>query len=111
MTDDPVRDDLFDEDIEALAKSKKMSGAARAELVMAMDDLMQTEAGRKVLWWLLGETKIYKLSFTGNSLTYFNEGTRAVGLKVLDLILEARPLGLQELMNARRGNEEQTDGC
>jgi len=103
-----VRDELFDEDIEALVKAKKMSAAARSELVAAMNDLMQTDAGRRVLWWLLGETKVYKLSFTGTSLTYFNEGTRAVGLKLLDLILEARPLGLQELMNARRGNEEQS---
>ena len=104
--EDPVREMLFSDDIDALTKRKKMSDTDRAALVMAMNDLMQTDAGRTFIMWLLGETNIYKLSFTGTSLTYFNEGTRVVGLKLLDLILEARPQGLQELMNFKRGNEE-----
>lgn len=45
--------------------------------------VMSTAQGRRFLWRLLEQTGIYKLSYTGNSETFFNEGQRNIGLKLL----------------------------
>jgi hypothetical protein len=103
--DDQILNEIFDEDITALTKARKLEAKDKAELLMAVADIMDTDAGRCLLWWLLGETHVFQSSFTGNSATYFKEGERSVGLKLFGLVLEARPLGLQELVNFRRSKE------
>lgn len=45
--------------------------------------------GRRVLNHLLGLCGIYSNSFTGNSTTFFNEGKRDIGLRILERIMEA----------------------
>lgn len=53
--------------------------------------IMSDERGRRVLWQLLGDTGIFRTSFTGNSETFFKEGERNVGLKVFTKIHQADP--------------------
>lgn len=43
------------------------------------------------MWKLLAETGLYKTSFTGNSETFFREGARNVGLKLMAQIHELTP--------------------
>jgi hypothetical protein len=42
--------------------------------------LMSSKQGRRIARRWLGETGIYRTSFTGNSETFFREGKRAFGL-------------------------------
>ena len=45
--------------------------------------LMADKRGRRIMWRLLERTRVYKSSFTGNSQTFFLEGTRNVGLMLI----------------------------
>jgi hypothetical protein len=48
--------------------------------------------GRRFLWKMLADCGIYESSFTGNnSETFFKEGSRKVGLKIMTDIMEASP--------------------
>lgn len=42
--------------------------------------LLEQPQGRRVLWGILEKTGINALSFTGDSKTFFREGSRNVGL-------------------------------
>ena len=70
---------------------------AHAGMVQAQQDkldfqwVVSTEQGRRFLWDLLGFTGIYRSSFTGNSSTFFNEGRRDVGLRIMGQIHEHAP--------------------
>lgn len=46
--------------------------------------LMASKQGRRLMRRWLGETGIYRTSFTGNSETFFREGKRAFGLYLTD---------------------------
>lgn len=48
--------------------------------------LMADPRGRRVMWHLLSLAGVYQSSFTGNSETFFREGRRSMGLKIVDLI-------------------------
>lgn len=62
--------------------------------------------GRRFLWRLLGMCGVFKLSFTGNSQTFFNEGQRDIGLKVTADIMETRPEAYVEMMVEDKKNQE-----
>jgi hypothetical protein len=61
------------------------------EIDEAMGFVMGTPAGRKLMWWLLDDAGIYKSTFTGNSTTFYNEGMRNMGLKILHRINDICP--------------------
>lgn len=103
--DDPALLALFGPEYAQRQEAERMSAVQREDLLTAMGRVFDTEEGKKVLWWLLELTHPYQTSFTGNSLTYFKEGERQVGLKLLGKILEARPLGLHDLVVFKRKKE------
>ncbi len=45
--------------------------------------LMQSKRGRRIMWRLLKLTHVFASSFTGNSETFFREGERNIGLKLM----------------------------
>ena len=102
MTDDPVIREWFREDYLARDKAQHMTDVERRKLLGAVRDIFATRQGKLFLCWLLAETHIYKPSFTGNSMTYFLEGERSVGLKAFGLLVEAVPDVMQELVNFKR---------
>lgn len=61
------------------------------ELLLNAKAVMETTAGRRLLWHILDICGIYAPSFTGNSQTYFNEGRRSVGIHLLGLMDDADP--------------------
>ena len=69
-----------------MAKKRKPSG-----LSLAYQRVLATPEGRRVLWELMEFCGVYTESFTGNSQTFYNEGRRAVGLKVINDILDVDP--------------------
>ena len=48
----------------------------------AYEYVMGDVRGRHFVWLLLGDTGLFRDSFTGNSHTFYNEGKRSVGLKL-----------------------------
>jgi len=48
--------------------------------------LMADPRGRRIVWGLLELTGVYRSSFTGNSETFFREGERNIGLKIVHKI-------------------------
>lgn len=45
--------------------------------------------GREFIWDLLSHCGVFRSSFTGNSETFFNEGKREIGLKLMSDIIKA----------------------
>lgn len=46
--------------------------------------VMSDKRGRRFIWSLLGMTGVFRISYTGNSETFFREGMRNVGVMLLD---------------------------
>lgn len=65
--------------------------------------ILATEQGRRVLWKYLEACGIYKSSFTGSSETYFLEGQRNIGLKILNDIMDADPESYVKMMKEKKG--------
>lgn len=101
-TDDPIIREWFSEDYLAREKAQHLTEVQRHKLIGAVRDIFATRQGKLFLCWLLAETHMYKPSFTGNSMTYFLEGERSVGLKTFSLLVEAEPNVMQELVNFKR---------
>jgi hypothetical protein len=67
-------------------KDEKLARIRELEDLVAV---METEAGRRLVWRLLSRAGVFTSSFTGNSATFFNEGKRDMGLFILAEIMEA----------------------
>lgn len=90
-------------DDEARAKDAK---DAERELDDALLWVLADVRGRKVLWWLLTVCGVFRLSMTGNSQTFFNEGMRNVGLALMDRIMRLSPNVYQEMYREARGTPD-----
>ena len=107
---------------------KAVADASRRERDRAKRDtadlrwIMSDPRGRRFIWRMLGITGIFRSSFTGNSETFFREGERNVGLKLLtevtrdanDLYLtaqqEAADEAKRDAVADETTNEESNDG-
>ena len=63
--------------------------------------LMSDKRGRRIMHAVLADTGLYQLSFTGNSETFFREGRRDVGLKLLATIERLSPDGHIKMLQER----------
>lgn len=61
--------------------------------------ILKYPEGRRFLWKILAETKVFKRTFTDNNAnaTIFNEGRRSVGTDILDAILNAKPEAFSQM--------------
>ncbi|MGF6738497.1 endopeptidase [Paraburkholderia atlantica] len=78
-------------DLHALdERRREASEQSRFELQIELDDvawLMSGKRGRRFVWRLLGDTRLYQQSFDGNTnWSIFYEGKRSVALKLLSQI-------------------------
>ena len=48
--------------------------------------VMRSKHGRRFIWRMLTWTHVFKTSFTGNSETFFREGERNIGVRLMDEI-------------------------
>ena len=67
------------------AYAKRISNKRRDDMIA----VLKTPAGKRTLWRLLSEGKIFDTTFTGNSNGYFLEGKRAYALSLLSKITSA----------------------
>lgn len=78
-------------DPKAVAKAQRKQDRDAEKLDAALRWLFDDEKGRRIAWWLLEETHVFRTSMTGNSQTFFLEGERNIGLKVLDRLMTISP--------------------
>lgn len=71
-----------------------------------MKTILEYPFGRRLVWRYLGLAGVFKLSFTGNSETFFNEGQRNIGLKLLADVMEAKPDAYQIMAEEAKKEEE-----
>lgn len=79
----------FTDDIDAVRDEKR--NLSRFAEQVAADDLlwlMKGEKGRRIVWDLLAECRVYTLSYeaTGTNQTHFNEGRRYIGVTLMSRI-------------------------
>jgi hypothetical protein len=98
--------DLEDEVTRAAEAQAKADQEARWE-IDDLEWLMGSKRGRRVMWRLLTNAGVYRLSYTSGDAgaTAFNEGQRNQGLRLLGLIMahvsEAYASMVQERSNVR----------
>lgn len=71
--------------------------------------LMGTKRGRAILWRLLEQAGVFRLSFDTNAMRMaFNEGNRNYGHRTLDLIHRTCPERFAEML--KESNDRSSDG-
>lgn len=103
MADDA---DQYNAADEAQVKERKSKAKfKRSEELRDVREVLQTPCGRRFIWRYLVDCGVFRTSFTGNSHTYFNEGMRNVGLKLLADINEAAPEAYLQMIKEKDRNE------
>lgn len=73
------------------AQEKRRARLARAQRAADVRAVMAEPAGRRFVWGEVQRAGVFVTSFTGNSATFFNEGARAQGLKLMAEVKTAAP--------------------
>lgn len=68
--------------------------------------VMSNPRGRRFIWRLLSLAGVFRSSFTGSSETFFREGERNMGLRVLAMIHEHTPGAYSEMLEEQRTHEQ-----
>lgn len=97
---------------EAAARADLRDRMAREQALADLRSVMDTPAGRRFMWALLGDCGLYRASFNNSgSITAFNEGQRDIGLRLVARITQDCPeqyLAMQgEAIEADRKANEQ----
>lgn len=96
--------DLDDEQLRAAREIKQRDIAARER-----DDiqhLMNSKQGRRVIWWMLSQGKVFSSTFAVDPhVTAFNEGQRNLALALLTRVMQH--CTEQYLTMAAEANEQQ----
>lgn len=66
-----------------LEKAQAGQKSERDQEIADLKAILDTAHGRRFLWKLLGEARMFHPCFTGNSETYYLLGKRDFGLKIL----------------------------
>ena len=77
---------LYLEDYISAQKDQVEQKLKNEQLIRSYRSVMATPQGRDVIWDILTMCRVFNLSMTGNSWTYFNEGGRQIGLYVLSML-------------------------
>lgn len=98
-------DKIFEPARKKIKEDRALAIKARVEDMTAV---LSTEAGKRVLWWILEEAHIFNSNFTGQSnTTIFREGERNIGLKLLHVALLVDSGIMAKLLDAQITKEEQ----
>lgn len=73
--------------------------------------LLAIPEGRRFLWRLLGDAKVFAASYAGEApATFFNEGKRDIGIKVLQEILAAKPDAFSQMQREAAAEPRPQEG-
>lgn len=101
-------------DERGLEREREQDQLRSEEEVADLQWLMASERGRRIVWRLLTEAGVFAISMTGNSWTFFNEGRRSVGNRLLadinDHCPAQYPLMVAEAQTRQRKSEEVSNG-
>lgn len=78
-------------DVDQVREAKRKERWAHEDHISDMAWILSDVRGRRVLWKYLEHCGLFQTSFTGNSTTFFNEGMRNIGLKLIADITTASP--------------------
>jgi hypothetical protein len=104
-----MSDDFNPTDLTALDEQRATSREqSRFEMAIELDDvrwLMSGKRGRRFMWRLLGDARLYQQSFDGNTnWSIFNEGKRSIALR---LVAQIHSIEGGALQYAQMANEAQ----
>lgn len=78
-------------DEQQISNAKQKEKLGRERELNDLKFLLSSEQGRRFVWRYLELCGVFKSSFTGSSETFFLEGQRNIGLKLLADVMEADP--------------------
>lgn len=81
----------------------------RTQLMADLNEVLQSAAGRRVLWNIVARCGIFQCAFTGNSSGYFLEGRQEVG-KWLFTAVQSANLALWRKAEDEHLKKEKTNG-
>lgn len=65
-----------------------------------LSQVLSTYEGRRFMWWLIGEGRVFHNAFTSNALsTSYNCGVQEVGQKILSRIIAHDPQAYVRMFN------------
>lgn len=88
---------------EEQTESEKAEQTAASLAAERLKTVMQTHTGRCVLFSILEMCHVYQTSFTGNSATFFKEGERNIGLRLIADMIEADEDSYFQMLREKRG--------
>ena len=97
-------------DLDAIKKKGKQDKFNNNQELLDMRFILSTQQGRRFVWKNLTRAGIFQTSFTGNSTTFFNEGKRDIGLKMLADVMEASPDSYVAMIRESKQGENSNDG-
>ena len=90
--------DPYQQDRERLSDEDKREEHRQQKIAKAYQEVfLGSESGRLVLNDLLSRTSVFTTTFTGNSKTFFLEGSRNVGLQILSMLEISRYEDLESI--------------
>lgn len=96
-------------DKDQVVKGAREERSKRQQEIDDMKVVLSTRAGRRFVWRHLTNAGIFQSTFTGNSATFFNEGRRDIGLKMLAEVNAASPESYLLMMKESNEGEESND--
>lgn len=101
MNNKPLVRNASDEEQVKDARIKVQLG--RDQEINDLKFILAAEQGRRFLWRTLEICGVYRSSFTGSSETYFLEGQRNIGLKLLAEITDIDPDSYLKMIKENKG--------
>ena len=83
-------------------KRRKREEQEHDALIADFRRVLATAEGLRVLWFVLSQGFIFRSCFTGNASTYFNEGKRDLGLRILEIVDEADSSAFEAMRREER---------
>lgn len=103
------RDVIDAGDEEQVGKAKKLEKSERHGEILAMRDLLETEAGRITLWRILSRCGVFQSGFSeSHAVMAHHSGGRDIGLWLISEITAASGTAFMDLQREalRRGEKE-----
>lgn len=88
-------------DPDQVKKAKDKEKFNREDEILDLKEVLATHSGRRFIWRYLEKCGVFTSSFTGNSETFFKEGSRNIGLQLLADVQEANIESLIEMMKLK----------